>query len=132
MDVDKAVDVDVHEGRHQELTVESVHNSSVSGDDVSKIFYFKSSLESRRKESSKWADDGGKERHKEAMYEERVEGDGFLHVENPAPGSDSLRQGVLLGPEHRAGLAAHRHPLQLRAVLDGADKVRILNRGGAG
>ena len=126
MDVDKAVDVDVHKGRHQELTVEPVHNSSVSGNDVSKIFYLKSSLESRRKESSKWADDGGKERHKEAMDEEWVEGDSLLHVENPPPGRDSLRQGILLGSEHRARLAAHRHPLQLRAVLDRADEVRVL------
>ena len=126
------MNVNVHEGRHQELTVEPVHYSSMSGDDVSKIFYLKSSLESRSKESAKWTDDGGKDRHKEAMYEERVEGESFLHVEDPAPGGHSLRQRVFLRPEHRAGLAAHRHPLQLRAVLDGADKVRILNRVGAG
>jgi len=131
-DVDKAVDVNVNEGRHQELTVEPVHYSSMSGDDVSKIFYLKSSFESRSKESAKWTNDGGKERHEEAMYEERVEGDGFLHVEDPAPCGDSLWQGILLGPEHCTGLAAHRHPLQLRAVLDRTDKVRILRRGGEG
>ena len=130
-DVDEAVDVNVHEGRHQELTVEPVHYSSMSGDDVSEIFYLKSSLESRSKESAKWPDDGGKERHEEAMYEEWVEGDGFLHVEDPAPGGDGLWQGVLLGPEHCTRLAAHRHPLQLRAVLDGTDEVRILRREGA-
>ena len=83
----------------------------MSGDNVSKIFYLKSSLESRSKESAKWTDDGGKDRHKEAMYEEGVEGDRFLHVEDPAPGGDGLWQGVLLGPEHSTGLAPHRHPL---------------------
>ena len=129
--IDEAVDVNIHEGRHQELTVEPVHESSMSGDDVSKIFYLKSSLESRSKESAKWTDDGGKDRHKEAMYEEGVEGDRFLHVEDPAPGGDGLRQGVLLGPEHSTGLAPHRHPLQLRAVLDRADKVGILRIQGA-
>ena len=129
-DVDKAVDINVNEGRHQELTVEPVHYSSMSWDYVSKIFYLKSSFESRSKESAKWPDDGGKERHKEAVDEEGVEGHRFLHVEDPAPGGDSLRQGILLGPEDCAGLAAHRHPLQLGAVLDRTDKVRVL-KGGA-
>ena len=54
------MDVNVHEGRHQELTVEPVHYSSVSGDDVSKIFDLKSSFESRSKESAKRPNDGGK------------------------------------------------------------------------
>ena len=104
----------------------------MSGDDVSKIFYLKSSLEAGSKESAKWADDGGKERHKEAMYEEWVEGDGFLHVEDPAPSGDGLWQRILLGPEDCTGLAAHRHPLELGAVLDRTDKVRVLQREGGG
>ena len=58
--IDEAVDVNIHEGRHQELTVEPVHYSSVSGDDVSKIFDLKSSFESRSKESAKRPNDGGK------------------------------------------------------------------------
>ena len=124
--IDEAVDVNIHEGRHQELTVEPVHDPSVSGNNVAEIFYLKSPFESRSKESTKRSDDRSKERHEEAVYEERVEGEGLLHAEDPAPGCESLRERVLLRSEHGARLAAHRHPLQLSAVLDRTDEVGIL------
>ena len=60
------------------------------------------------------------------MYEEGVEGEGLLHVEDSAPGGDGLWQGVLLGSEYGAWLAAHGHPLQVGAVLYGADEVGVL------
>ena len=43
--VDKAVDVDVDKCGHQELTVESVHDSAMTGDDVTKVLDFKRPLE---------------------------------------------------------------------------------------
>ena len=63
------------------------------------------------------------------MDEEGVEGESLLHPEDPAPSGDGLGQRVLLGPEHGARLADHRHPLQVGAVGDRAHKVRELDRG---
>ena len=122
------MDVDIDESCHQELAVKSVHDASVTRDDVTEVLDFKCSLESRGKEASEGADDGGEQRHEEAVDEEGVEGDGLLHVEEPPPGGDGLGEGVLGGPEEGAGLAAHGHPLQLGAVLDGADEVGVLAR----
>ena len=62
------------------------------------------------------------------MNEERVEGDRLLHVQQPPPRSHGLGQGVLLGSEQGAGLTAHGHPLQVRVVLDGANKVGNLTK----
>jgi len=98
-DVYKTVDVDIDESCHQELAVESVHDASVTRDDVTEVLDFKCSLESRGEEASEGADDGGEQRHEEAVDEEGVEGDGLLHVEEPAPGGDGLGEGVLGGPE---------------------------------
>ena len=60
-DVDKAVDVNVHEGRHQELTVEPVHDPSMSGNYIAKVFDLKSPLEAGSKESTKGPDNGCEE-----------------------------------------------------------------------
>ena len=98
-DVYKTVDVDIDESCHQELAVESVHDASVTRDDVTEVLDFKCSLESRGEEPSEGADDGGEQRHEEAVDEEGVEGDSLLHVEEPAPGGDGLGEGVLGGPE---------------------------------
>ena len=98
-DVYKTVDVDIDESCHQELAVESVHDASVTRDDVTEVLNFKCSLESRGEEASEGADDGGEQRHEEAVDEEGVEGDGLLHVEEPPPGGDGLGEGVLGGPE---------------------------------
>ena len=93
------MDVDIDESCHQELAVESVHDASVTRDDVTEVLDFKCSLESRGEEASEGTDDGGEQRHEEAVDEEGVEGDGLLHVEEPAPGGDGLGEGVLGGPE---------------------------------
>ena len=61
------------------------------------------------------------------MDEEWVECDSFLHVKQPPPCGRCLGQGVLLGPEEGAGLAAHGHLLEIRGVLDRADEVGKLN-----
>ena len=74
------MDVDIDESCHQELAVKSVHDTSVTRDNVTEVLDFKCSLESRGKEASEGADDGGEQRHEEAVDEEGVEGDGLLHV----------------------------------------------------
>merc|ERR1719339_914436 len=84
-DVDEAVNVNIDKCGHQELTVKPVHDSSMPRDQVTKILDLECALESRSKESSKWSNDGGKERHEEAVDEERVEGDCFFHSQDPPP-----------------------------------------------
>ena len=122
------MDVDVDKGGHEELTVESVHDASMARDDVTKVLNLKRSFKSGCKETAERSDDGGEERHEEAVDEEGVEGDSFLHVQQPPPRGDGLGQGVLLGPEQGARLTAHGHPLQVGGVLDGADEVGNLNK----
>ena len=127
-DIDKAVDVDVDKGGHEELTVESVHDASMARDDVTKVLDLERSLKSGCKETAERPDDGGEERHEEAVDEEGIEGDSFLHVQQSPPRGDGLGQGVLLGPEQGARLTAHGHPLQVGGVLDGTNKVGKLNK----
>ena len=59
--IDEAVDVNIHEGRHQELTVEPVHDSSMSRNDVTEVFDLESPLEAGGKESTEGPDNGCKE-----------------------------------------------------------------------
>ena len=93
------MDVNIDKGGHQELTVESVHDSSMSRDQVSKIFDLECSLKSRCKETTKRTDDRSEERHEEAVDEEGVEGDGGFHTKDPAPSGDGIWQAILLGSE---------------------------------
>src|SRR5436190_816470 len=44
---------------HYKLTIHSICHATVSGDTISEIFNFKSSLKTTCKESSKWSDKGG-------------------------------------------------------------------------
>ena len=59
--IDEAVDVYVDEGGHQELTVEPVHDSSMSRNDVAEVFDLESPLEAGGKESTEGPDNGCEE-----------------------------------------------------------------------
>ena len=126
-DVDETVNVDIDKSSHQELTIEPVHDSSMSRNNITKVFDFERSFESRCEEAPKRTDDRSEERHKEAVDEEGVEGECFLHAEDPTPCGHSLRQGIFLGPEKGSGVTAHCHLLQLGAVFNRADEVRNLH-----
>ena len=90
------MNVNIDKCCHQELTVKSVHDASMTWDDVFKVLDLECSLESRSKESSEGSNDGGKERHEETVDEERVECDCFLHVKKSPPGRHCLWQRVFL------------------------------------
>ena len=80
LDVDETVDVNINKSGHQELTVKSIHDSSMARDNVTKILDFERTLESRSKETTKRSNDRSKERHEEAVDEEGVDGDSFFHA----------------------------------------------------
>ena len=63
MGPDEALDVDVDEGGHEELTIEPVHDASVTGDDVAEILDLEGPLEAAGKEAAKWSDDRCKDGH---------------------------------------------------------------------
>ena len=126
--VDETVDVNIDKSGHQELTVKSIHDSSMARNNVAKIFDFERTLESRSKETTKWSNDRSKERHEEAVDEERVEGDRFFHAEDPAPCGHGLWERILLRSEQCRGVAAHSHSLKFSAVLNWTDKIRNLRR----
>ena len=108
--VDEAVDVHVHKGGHQKLTVESgigrlkldfisiyiyifflpVHNTTMSWYDVSKVLDLECPLEARGKETSKGTDDGGEERHPEGVEEEGVDDKSLFVDQKTSPGSQGL------------------------------------------
>ena len=98
-DVDKAVDVNIYKRGHQELTVKPVHDSSMSRDQVTKILDLECTLKTRSKETSKRSNDGGKERHEEAVDEEGIEGNYFFYSQDPPPSSDCIRETIFLGSE---------------------------------
>lgn len=50
-------DVDIDESCHQVLTVEAIHDPSMTRNDVSKVFDLEGSLESTGKEASEGTDD---------------------------------------------------------------------------
>lgn len=58
----KATDVHIDEGCHQVLTVESVHDSTMTWNDVSKVFDFERSLEPGCEKPAKRTDDRGEDR----------------------------------------------------------------------
>ena len=128
LDVDETVDVNINKSGHQELTVESIHDSSMARDNVTKILDFERTLESRSKETTKRSNDRSKERHEEAVDEEGVEGDSFFHAEDPAPCGHGLWESILLGSEQSRRVTAHSHSLQFSAVLNWTDKIRNLRR----
>ena len=71
----------------------------MSRDQVTKILDLECTLESRSKETSKRSNDGGKERHEEAVDEEGVEGNSFFHSQDPPPSSDCIRETIFLRSE---------------------------------
>ena len=52
----KAVKINIHKRSHDNLTVESVHESTMSGNSISKVFDLKGALKSAGKESTEWPD----------------------------------------------------------------------------
>jgi len=90
------VDVDIGEGGHQELAVESVHDAPVARDDVAKVLDLERSFESRCKEAAEGSDDGGEKGEEEGVDEEGEEGDRLLHVKQSPPCGQCLWKGVLL------------------------------------
>ena len=54
---DEAGNVDVHEGGHQELAVETIHDAAVAGYDVAEVFDFERSLKAGREETAERCDD---------------------------------------------------------------------------
>lgn len=59
---DETRNVDIDERRHQVLTIEAVHNSSMAWNDIAKVFDFECSLEATGKETTKGPNDGAEER----------------------------------------------------------------------
>ena len=55
----EAVDVDVDEGRHEELAIESIHDAPVAWDDVPKVLYLKCPLEAAGKKPSEGSEKWG-------------------------------------------------------------------------
>ena len=62
-----------------------VHNTTMSRYDISKILDLECPLETRSKEATKGADDGGEEGHPEGMEEEGVDGQGLLVDQQTRP-----------------------------------------------
>ena len=58
--------------------------------DISKILDLECPLETRSKEATKGADDGGEEGHPEGVEEEGVDGQGLLVDQKTRPGAQSL------------------------------------------
>ena len=63
--LDEADDVHVDEGGHQILAIEAVHNASVAGDHVAKVFDFEGSLEATGEEAAKRANDRAEQRQRQ-------------------------------------------------------------------
>lgn len=59
--------IDVGEESHEELTIESIRQSTVSWNGVAKIFDVECSLETRRKKTSKGCNQRGKGGHDEGV-----------------------------------------------------------------
>ena len=93
------MDVDIDKGGHEELAIKSVHNAPMSRYQVTKILDLECSLESRSKETTKWTNDGCKERHEEAVNEERIDCECCFHSQDPTPGGDGVRKAILLRSE---------------------------------
>lgn len=55
--IDEAVNINIDKSCHQKLTVKSVHDATMSGNNVSKVLDLKSSFKSRGKEATKRTDD---------------------------------------------------------------------------
>jgi len=124
---DEAVDINVDEGRHQELAIETIHDSSVSWNNVPEIFNLKRPLESTGEEPAEGADNAREDGHEEGVQQKWVDRYGLLHTEDPSKGRHGLGEVVLLRPECGRGLArVVSHPAQLFIVLDGADEVGVL------
>lgn len=107
----EAGNVHVHKCRHQELTVETIHNSTVSGNHVSKVLNLECSLEPRREESSERSNHGAEDAQRQRVQHERV------HRDRGRPNA------VLLRPEQIARFALDGHPAGALRVLDRTHKV---------
>lgn len=70
---DEASYVDMCEGGHQVLTVESIHDAAVAGDGVGKVFDFEGSLEAAGKEAAERSDERGEGREEDAVDLEGVQ-----------------------------------------------------------
>lgn len=78
---DEAGDVNINEGGHEVLAVESVHDASVTWDGVGKVLDFEGPLKAAGEEPSERPHDGGEGGESNAVDLERVK----LHC---APSSD--------------------------------------------
>lgn len=58
---DEAGDVHIDKGRHEVLTVETVHNATMTGNDVAKVLNLECPLEATGEEAAKRTDDGAEE-----------------------------------------------------------------------
>lgn len=112
----EARDVHVDEGGHQELTVEAVHNPTMSRDHVAKVLDLERALKAGRKEAAEWADDGAEEAQRQRVQHEGVHGDGAVQP----------RDRVLLRHKQVVGLAGHTDLVRALVVANRADKVAEL------
>lgn len=112
---DETRNVHINERRHQELTIETVHNTAMSWNHVSKVLDFKCPLKSRRKESSEWSNDGTEDTQRQWMQHEWVDSN-RLH-------RSKQWKAVLLRLEQIAWFALDRHSTGALGVLDRTNKV---------
>lgn len=69
---DKAVKVDVHEGGHDHLAVEPVHEAAVARDGITEVLDLEGSLEAAGEEAAERADRRSEDRQRQGMLLERV------------------------------------------------------------
>lgn len=115
---DEARNVHVHESGHEELAIESVHNSTVARDHVPKVLDLKRTLEAGREEPAERSNHRTEQRQGERVQHEGVHGDRAVQ----------LGQGVLLRDEQVVGFAGHADATGALVVADGADEVRELTQ----
>lgn len=71
----EAGNVDIHKRGHQVLTIETVHDATVPGDDITKVFDAKRTLEAAGEEATEWTDDRAEQGQRQRVQHKRVQCD---------------------------------------------------------
>ena len=69
---DERVVVHIDKSGHENLTVETIDDTAVTGDHISKVLDFESTLETAGEESSERSDDRTEQRHGNRVDDERI------------------------------------------------------------
>lgn len=111
------MNIDIDERSHDDLTVESVHETTVTWNSISEVLDLKSSLESASKEAAKWTNSRGENSQSERVNLKRINVDIEGQVE----------EFVLFDLEYSERVAVIRiDGLPNFVVLEWADEILVL------